>query len=252
LKHLTKYATTILSVSLLVTTAQPLYAYVDPTLPEPYDTVEILPYKPWDSWFFPANKTMLFFFIKQFQPKTVVEIGSWLGASTMFMATYMPKGGLIYAVDHWLGSIEHEFNGVPVFVDIAAQAQLPTLYEQFLSNVIHRQLTDVIVPVRKSSLEAARDLDVAPDLVYVDGSHMEDDVYDDIMAWYPKLKAGGILCGDDFSWGNDQIGYPVKRAVERASKQLGQPVRVADGIFWYFRPKSAATITETVSGDGAE
>lgn len=35
------------------------------------------------------------------------------------------------------------------------------------------------------------------DFVYIDGNHMYDAVLDDIKAWYPKVKPGGILAGDD-------------------------------------------------------
>jgi hypothetical protein len=38
------------------------------------------------------------------------------------------------------------------------------------------------------------------DLVFIDGDHRPESVLADVSAWYPKIKAGGILCGDDFNW----------------------------------------------------
>lgn len=36
------------------------------------------------------------------------------------------------------------------------------------------------------------------DFVYLDANHSYEGVKNDIAAWYPKLKKGGILCGDDY------------------------------------------------------
>ena len=35
------------------------------------------------------------------------------------------------------------------------------------------------------------------DLVYIDASHIYKDIKADILAWWPKIKKGGIMCGHD-------------------------------------------------------
>lgn len=35
------------------------------------------------------------------------------------------------------------------------------------------------------------------DFIYIDGSHLKDDVKKDLTDWLPKLKEGGLLCGHD-------------------------------------------------------
>ena len=40
------------------------------------------------------------------------------------------------------------------------------------------------------------------DFVYIDGGHSYEDVKDDIVAWYPKVKSGGVIGGHDFVWGH--------------------------------------------------
>ena len=42
-------------------------------------------------------------------------------------------------------------------------------------------MAHIVVPVCVDTLEAARALDVMPQLIYVDASHEEEDVYNDIM-----------------------------------------------------------------------
>lgn len=127
--------------------------------------------------------------------KIVIEVGSWLGASTRHIASLLPSGGLVYAVDHWLGSAEHQQG------QIFWNPALPHLYEIFLSNVIHAGLTEKIIPIRMESLEAAKQLNyVRPDLIYIDAGHETDAVLADLNAWYPYVQGHGILSGDDWGW----------------------------------------------------
>jgi hypothetical protein len=37
------------------------------------------------------------------------------------------------------------------------------------------------------------------DLVYIDASHVEENVLADLEAWYPKVRPGGLLCGHDWN-----------------------------------------------------
>jgi hypothetical protein len=96
---------------------------------------------------------------------------------------------------YWLGSVEHQSSPI-----------LPTLYEQFLSNVVHAGLTHIIIPMRMSGLQAATWMDsmeVKPDLIYIDASHDIPSVLADLSAWFPFVKGHGILCGDDWTHSSD-------------------------------------------------
>jgi hypothetical protein len=50
--------------------------------------------------------------------------------------------------------------------------------------------------------------------VYIDGDHSYEAVRDDLRAWYPKLKHGGVLCGDDYYWRDAKNELSIKRAVD--------------------------------------
>lgn len=188
-------------------------------LPSPYDTVELLPF---DGQSLYSNAVAMEALIKERNVKTVIEVGSWLGASTRHIAQTLPFDGKVYAVDHWLGGDDqHPLNHLNV--------KLPTLYAQFLSNVIHAGLTDKIIPVKMDSIAASKVLNVSPDLVYVDASHGEQDVYDDIVAWYPFVKGHGVICGDDWGWGHDR---PIQKAVGRFALENNLSIH-QNGWFWY-------------------
>lgn len=180
-------------------------------LPEPYRSITLLPYDP-QGWFF--NSKQMEYFIKNRKVNTVIEVGSWLGQSTRYIADLLPSGGKVYAIDHWKGSIEH-----------LAWPGLNRLYGQFLSNAVHAGLTDKIIPIRMESLEAAKALSVQADLIYIDASHDTDNVIADIMAWYPRLKADGLMCGDDWTWDS------VRVAVETCAPRLGKKI-YSEENFW--------------------
>lgn len=55
--------------------------------------------------------------------------------------------------------------------------------------------------IRRKSWEAADQFpDGYFDLVYVDGDHTYAGVTKDLTAWLPKVREGGLLCGDDIGW----------------------------------------------------
>ncbi|NGX63756.1 MAG: hypothetical protein KR126chlam6_01170, partial [Candidatus Anoxychlamydiales bacterium] len=154
------------------------------------DLKEILPANN-HGWFYNAKQLNDIF--EKYDISTIIELGSWLGRSTVFLANKIDENGKVYAVDHWQGSIEHTEND-------ATKALLPTLYEQFLSNMVHAKLTKRVIPIRETTYNAAFTLDVKADLIYLDAAHDEKNVFQDIYLWYPKLKEGGIMCGDNWAW----------------------------------------------------
>jgi len=194
--------------------------FLNASLPPPYDTVEVLPFNP-QGWY--SNGPSMEYVLKSTNAKVVIEVGSWLGLSTRHIARTIPEDGVVYAVDHWLGT-PSEDNSV---FDMA------NLYRQFLSNVIHENLTHKIVPLRMSSIEAAATLQIKPDVVYVDATHEYNEVYEDITLWFPFVKGHGVLCGDDYNWGYEAS---VKRAVDRFARENNLIVH-DDGWFWYYEEK---------------
>jgi len=103
---------------------------------------------------------------------------------------------------------------------------LPLLYEQFLSNMIHLQLTNVVVPIRMESVDAANKLNQTFDFIYIDAEHLEEFVYNDLVAWYPHLNANGVFCGDD--WGTC---VEVRNAVIRFAKENDLEI-INSSNFW--------------------
>lgn len=199
------------------------------SLPIPYNKLStVLPYH-LHGWY--NNQDEIESIFHQNRPKIVVELGSWLGLSTCHMAELLQENGTLYAVDHWLGTkIENRPNQAEI------DLLLPTLYEQFLSNVIHRKLTHVIVPWRMTTSEAAYTMGeegITIDLLYIDAAHDERSVYEDLLNWYPLIRNGGVVCGDDWEYAAKD-GYPVRKAVFRFIKENRLKLHITNKNFWVF------------------
>jgi hypothetical protein len=109
--------------------------------------------------------------------------------------------GAIIAVDTWLGSSEH-WTTQQWFDSLAFETGRPALQKKFMANMVATQLTDHVVPLPLDSLNAAQLLkehNLPIDLVHLDGGHDYASVSADLRVWWPLLRPGGILIGDDYN-----------------------------------------------------
>jgi hypothetical protein len=126
------------------------------------------------------------------QTRVVIELGSWMGLSTRFIADHAPNA-VVIAVDHWKGSPEHQASK-------ELRPLLPQLYDTFLASCW--EYRDRIVPVRASTLEGMREIaghNIQPDLIYIDADHAYESVKADLeeaIALFPKSR----IVGDDWDW----------------------------------------------------
>ena len=60
-------------------------------------------------------------------------------------------------------------------------------------------------------MQAAAALALKFDLVFIDATHSEESVREDIQLWAPKVRPGGIVCGHDY---NNKRFPGVKIAVD--------------------------------------
>lgn len=137
-----------------------------------------------------------------------VEIGSWKGQSSVFMAVCIAnsnKNIKFDCVDTWRGSKEHSIDP-------------QNLYREFLYNTF--PVKQYIRPLRMPSIIAAELYkNESLDFVFIDAEHDYDNVKIDISTWYPKIKPGGIIAGHDYN----SYDFPgVKAAVDEffAGKNL--------------------------------
>lgn len=81
-----------------------------------------------------------------------------------------------------------------------------------------------VVIHHKLSVAAAQDFpDGYFDWIYIDTSHMYDATRDELRAYAPKMKPGGIIAGHDYTMGNwvDVLRYGVIEAVHEFCVEAG-------------------------------
>jgi SAM-dependent methyltransferase len=148
-----------------------------------------------EDWF--TYQTLYTRMVTEFTNGSVfVEVGCWKGRSAACMCVEIAnskKDIEFYCVDIWDGTDETD----PALIG---------LYDKFLHNL--KSVAPYFRPLKMPSVDAAvKFKDASLDFVFIDAGHEYDAVKQDIQAWYPKVKPGGILAGHDYypyapTWGD--------------------------------------------------
>ena len=161
--------------------------------------------------------------INEFQPKSIVEVGTWLGASALFIASQSQAN--IICVDTYLASNEILWrqNNVTNLVN-----DFSKIYNQFCINISSAGLNDRISPLPMTSSSAAelfQNERVMIDMVYIDAGHREREVYADLQDWWPL--ANQVVIGDDYNsaWSG------VVSAADRFSSEKNINIEILDSKF---------------------
>lgn len=168
----------------------------------------------WEHW--SPNENPLDFYppifeklVREIRPNIILEIGSYKGKSAIQFANLCKKYNIpakVFCVDTWLGSAEHADSD-----DLMKVNGWPTMFYQFLANVIHTGHQDCIVPVPMDSMSNYRVMktnNVKVPLIYIDAGHFYESVYADIKFYWDVLEDGGVIFGDDYEW--DDVSKAVK------------------------------------------
>lgn len=110
----------------------------------------------------------------------IVEIGSWKGKSTIVLARGSRAG-----------------NGVRVY---AVDPHADYRFGEFQANVERAGIADLVTPIRSFSQAAADDFHEPIEVLFVDGSHEEELVREDVEKWLPKVVEGGFVAFHDTTW----------------------------------------------------
>jgi hypothetical protein len=181
--------------------------------------------------------------VQETRPDVIVEVGSYLGYSAVRMAQEVKRLGLnarVICVDTWLGNADsYNVDTADMGPDFCYKNGYPTIYYRFLANVIEAGVQDIIRPFPFPSSIAAKILpkvfaktQLQPSLMFIDGSHEEYDVFFDCFNYYPMLKPGGQMWGDDWAW--ETVRNGVGRFLD--DNDLRKDFRVAPGnVAWQLK-----------------
>jgi predicted O-methyltransferase YrrM len=177
-------------------------------------------------WFHEGSAALLYGVMRERPPHTVVEIGSYLGRSTVFFGLSMLRlnpHGRVIAIDPHTGD-RQQLEGLDA-------DSLPSL-ELFRQHCRAARIDHLVDARVMTSRQAAREWSGPVDLLFVDGWHSYDAVIADGEAWLPHLSSGGVVVFDDYA-AYDEVGRAVRDLAARGRFHLwgsvfGQAVGGAD------------------------
>lgn len=124
----------------------------------------------------------------------IVEIGSYHGQSTCYLAAGRQLGTTVYAVDPW-SERESEWRK-SVKDRLASPSYLK--FKKQVASCGFRLGTDII-PLQTTSVKAAQKYRAKPvGLLYIDGNHLKHAVINDIRSWTKHLTSDAIIVLDDY------------------------------------------------------
>jgi len=115
---------------------------------------------------------------------TIVEVGSFMGLSAFIMANALIDSNnlsaKIYCVDLW--NPWQSYN-----------------YDVFKKNIKNNRIDNFVTDLRGDSLSRSFEISQkSADLVFIDADHSYDGCYNDLLAYFPKLKSDSVLLGHDY------------------------------------------------------
>lgn len=127
------------------------------------------------------------------EPLVVVEIGTYLAGSTIYMLEHFNIKKL-YTIDPF-----RLYKGY-------RQGQMEDYFKLKGEDNMYQEVVKKLIKYTDVQLQLIRDFahnvvnqfeDEYIDIVWIDGNHTYEHVKQDIEDWFPKVKLGGFLAGDD-------------------------------------------------------
>jgi predicted O-methyltransferase YrrM len=150
--------------------------------------------------------------------KTMVEIGSFVGESTVLFAQSFKQ---VIAIDPFLADYDPADPTSYLF-------EFKNVYETYLERTGDHQNIKTI----KLTSNDAKDVlkDELFDFIYIDGLHTYEGVKTDIYNYLPLVKKGGVIGGHDYTTSTEHKHLDgVKKAVD---EMLGTPDKVFKDNSW--------------------
>jgi predicted O-methyltransferase YrrM len=143
----------------------------------------------------------------------MIEIGSFIGESTIIFAEYFKE---VIAIDPFQPDYHKE--------DPTSKFNFDEVFEEYVRRIESEK--EKVTTYKLTSNDALSLLQGEKfDFIYIDGIHQYENVYEDIMNYLPLVKEGGIIGGHDY-------GGPWKGVQQAVDQVFGQPDKVFKDTSW--------------------
>jgi len=139
------------------------------------------------------------------KPVVGVEVGTSAGKNACEVLDEWKEITKLYCIDYY-----------PTYSDFKSiDAQQTMLYHAITNFIKQPKIYLIIEP---STIACNKFESESVDFVYIDANHSYSFVKEDISAWLPKVKKGGVIGGHDLDWKDTE--YDNEYAVLRAVKEI--------------------------------
>lgn len=155
----------------------------------------------------------------KFKGSNMIEIGSYMGESTMLFASSQ-LFNKIYAIDPYIG--DEPFNSL-------SEITWKDVKEQF--NINTRFFNNIELIQEYSQYTVSKFEDKSIDFIYIDANHTYESVKNDLQLYLPKLKSNSVIAGHDYC----DIKWPG--VIKAVNEVLGKPNKVYQDSSWIYVKK---------------
>jgi hypothetical protein len=121
-------------------------------------------------------------------PVIGVEVGTDTGINARELLMQRPNL-FLWTVDPYLSTKE--------FPEVGRVTAL-RCYEERVWEFVRQGRTKMLKMKSVDGAKEIKRMGVVPDFIYIDGDHGEEAVKEDLAAWFPLLRPGGLMAGHDF------------------------------------------------------
>lgn len=168
------------------------------------------------------------------EPKLGAEIGVWEARTTKHLLREFP-GLTMYMVDPWPDKWPEDSRYWQ------SGDATPRMDAKYIRTRYQAALRDTEFAADRRIVLRLMSVDAAPavpdrtlDFVFLDGEHSKEAVSEDLDAWWPKVRNGGIVCGHDWEHPEFPV-FGVREAIEAFVGRLGQDISLELGadLTWF-------------------
>jgi hypothetical protein len=141
--------------------------------------------------------------IEEVKPKLIVEVGTWKGKLAIHMANCMKSmhiSGEVVCIDTFLGESHMWDISSKHYDSLSLKNGFPQFYYEFMTNIVSCEVSDYVTPLPlpfSSACNLLHNNGVVADLIYLDGSHVYEDVLTDLYCCEKISDSKTVIFGHD-------------------------------------------------------
>lgn len=124
-----------------------------------------------------------------------IELGTYYGFSSSMMLSYCPTIKKLYTIDKYQPYVDK----IPPYIKVTKEDS--SFFEkssQKILNSTYDHVKSKIKTIVGDSLEVVHNFENEKyDFIFMDSHLSEDQLKNELKAWYPKIKNGGVVCVHD-------------------------------------------------------